>query len=1096
FVYSVCDDGTPVLCDTATVIITVFPAQNNPPVAQIDTLIYDGTNAVNGDVLVNNGNGVDSDPDGDNITVTATPITNPVNGTVTLNTNGTFTWIPNGGFTITGLLPGAVIDSFNYSICDDGTPVLCDTATVYIVLPLGNNPPVAITDLVTGTIGNVLANNGNGADFDPNGDNITVNTTPVTQPTNGTVVLTSTGGFTFTPTIPGFVGIDSFTYVICDDGVPSLCDTGIVYLNIPAGNLPPVAVTDTLNFVATNVSGNILTGTTVLGADFDSNGDNITITTTPITNPTIGTVTILPSGVATWTPTVNVTGLTGVIDSFTYRICDDGTPSLCDTGIVYITIPTVNNPPVANDDHVPYSGIGNVTVNVLVNNGHGADFDPDGDNITVGGTLVTSPTNGTVTIDSINGTVTWTPNVGVVVMPGDTVDSFDYVICDDGVPSLCDTATVYIIGTYQDCGVLTDTIDITGVDCMTGMGQVCLPILYDSIGNYMIMTDVGMMTSPTVGCALDTLAFYAIPNGNGPFAVQWNVNGTPFSATAPNIAGIVSLMNTWDALGNWTLVGDTIRANAYTNIFGYGTLVATNVASIPSIRQLNIDFNAYGSQFEVSTLAQYIVVIDTVNGCADTTYLNYTNCNYAPIAINDINLTYVNIAVSGNVLTNDFDPNGDGLIISTPTVTTTNGVTVNILPNGNYTYTPPTGFTGVDDFTYSICDASGLCDTATVTIIVLPIPSDTSNNPPVAVNDNMQTQPGVTLTSDLLNNDFDVDGDNIIINTTPVTTPTYGTVTINTDGTFDYVPNPALNGITSPVTDSFNYVICDNGTPSLCDTATAYITIIPDYNGNANDAPVAVDDVEYTTINTPVTGSVLPNDSDPNGDNITVSTTTVTTAQGVTVNINPTTGVYIYTPPTGFTGTDIFVYTICDNGIPTMCDSATVYILVEPFAGNEPPVAVNDINDTYRNIPVSGNVLPNDFDLNGDSLIVNTTPITNVANGTVTLNADGSYTYVPGFNFIGLDSFAYAICDPAGLCDTAMVYISVIDWNENDNDAPTANNDAAVTYTDVPVTGTVLNNDFDIDGDNITVSTPTVTTTNGVIVTINPITGVYTYTPP
>jgi gliding motility-associated-like protein len=865
---------------------------------------------------------------------------------------------------------------------------------VYITIPSTNLPPVAVTDIVTGTTGNVLVNNGNGVDFDPNGDNITVNTTPVTQPTNGTVTITPTGGFTFTPTDPAFVGLDSFTYVICDDGVPSLCDTGIVYITIPAVNNPPIAVDDNANYTA-------------------------------------------------------------------------GNPS--------------------------------VTVNVLIDNGYGQDSDPDGNNITLTSTVVTNPTNGIVTVNTTTGDITWTINSGVpATMPGDTIDTFTYSICDDGIPSLCDTATVYIIATYPNCGVMNDTTVITNLDCQATVTPLCLPIEYDSIGNYLILADGIPITSPITGCALDTSAFYVTPNGNGPFIVQWTVNGTQFNGTSATKAAIVNQMNTWDPTGSWVLVNDTIKATAFNNVFGYGTLKATNSANIPSFRSINIDFNAYGSIFDVDLNTQVIVVIDTVNGCADTSTLiiNCTFDNEPPIAINDVNITTINTVAIGNVLTNDFDPDGDSLLVSTtPVCFPTNG-SVTITATGGYTYSPFQGFTGTDVFCYQVCDTNGDCDTATVTITIIPIPVDSANNAPIAINDNGLVQTGDTLTSDLVNNDFDPDGDNIIINTTPVTTPTNGTVTINTDGTYTYIPDTSLNGITAPVTDSFNYVICDNGIPSLCDTATVYINIIPDYNGNDNDPPFAVDDVYSTNLNTAVTGFVLPNDYDLNGDSILVTTITATTLDGATVTIHPTTGEFTYTPNTGFIGTDQFIYTICDNGIPSLCADATVYILVlpEPITNN-PPVAIIDINTIIQGDTATGNVSTNDFDIDGDNITLDTVPVTNPVNGTVTITANGGYTYVPNPTFTGLDSFTYVICDDGipSLCDTATVYINVIPEPTDANDAPIANNDAGVTPVNTPLTGDVSNNDFDPDNDPLTF-TVLDSTDNGSLV-FNPNTGIFTYTP-
>ncbi|WP_452219606.1 Ig-like domain-containing protein, partial [Lacinutrix salivirga] len=129
---------------------------------------------------------------------------------------------PNPGFT------GE--DTFEYTICDDGNPVACDTTTVYIeVLPESgpeNEAPIANADTATTPVGTpvdvvVLAN-----DFDPDGDPISVTNT--TNPDDGTVAVDpNTGVITYTPN-PGFTGEDTFEYTICDDANPALCDTAVV----------------------------------------------------------------------------------------------------------------------------------------------------------------------------------------------------------------------------------------------------------------------------------------------------------------------------------------------------------------------------------------------------------------------------------------------------------------------------------------------------------------------------------------------------------------------------------------------------------------------------------------------------------------------------------------------------------------------------------------------------------------------------------------------------------------------------------------------------------------------------------------------------
>ncbi|MFT7036018.1 MAG: CshA-type fibril repeat protein, partial [Cyclobacteriaceae bacterium] len=295
-----------------------------------------------------------------------------------------------------------------------------------------------------------------------------------------------------------------------------------------------------------------------------------------------------------------------------------------------------------------------------------------------------------------------------------------------------------------------------------------------------------------------------------------------------------------------------------------------------------------------------------------------------------------------------------------------------------------------------------------------PTCSANPNNPPVAIDDELVTDEDTPVTGDLVENDFDREGDDITIKTTPIAAPTNGTVVINIDGTFTYTPNDMFNGV-----DSFVYEICDNGLPSMCAQATANITV-----GPVNDPPIAMDDEGETDFETPVTGDLIGNDEDPDGDNLTVTPTPVTPPSNGTVVLNPD-GSYTYTPEDGFVGTDTFVYQVCDDGIPSICDEAKVIITVN--STNQPPVAVDDETITDSITPAEGNVLDNDSDPDGDNLTVNPNPISNPINGTLILNPDGSYVYTPDPQFEGTDSFEYEVCDDGvpSLCTIAEVVITV-----------------------------------------------------------------------
>ena len=109
---------------------------------------------------------------------------------------------------------------------------------------------------------------------------------------------------------------------------------------------------------------------------------------------------------------------------------------------------------------------------------------------------------------------------------------------------------------------------------------------------------------------------------------------------------------------------------------------------------------------------------------------------------------------------------------------------------------PILDFTGTDSFTYEVCDESGNCTTAVVTIEVTPIPDDD----PVAVDDLFRGPEGEEIIGTVLLNDFDPEGSPLTVTETPVVPPTHGTLTLETDGNFTYVPDIDSQGPTVSLT--------------------------------------------------------------------------------------------------------------------------------------------------------------------------------------------------------------------------------------------------------------------------------------------------------
>lgn len=170
-----------------------------------------------------------------------------------------------------------------------------------------------------------------------------------------------------------------------------------------------------------------------------------------------------------------------------------------------------------------------------------------------------------------------------------------------------------------------------------------------------------------------------------------------------------------------------------------------------------------------------------------------------------------------------------------------------------------------------------------------------------------------------------------------------------------------------------------------------------------NSAPTANNDSAATQESSPVVIDVLANDSDPDGDSLTLSAVAPGANGTATVNTN---GTITYQPKLGFVGTDSFVYTVSDGNGGS--DSATVTVTVTATP-NSAPVAVDDSASTPKSSSVTITVLGNDYDPDGDALAV--IGVTQGTKGSVRINADGTVTYTAAKNFNSTDSFSYTISD-------------------------------------------------------------------------------------
>lgn len=186
--------------------------------------------------------------------------------------------------------------------------------------------------------------------------------------------------------------------------------------------------------------------------------------------------------------------------------------------------------------------------------------------------------------------------------------------------------------------------------------------------------------------------------------------------------------------------------------------------------------------------------------------------NSAPVANNDSVTTNEDSAVSGNVLTNDTDSDGNPLIATK--LTNPSHGTVTFAATGAFTYTPAANYNGSDSFTYSASDGTASAN-ATVNITINAV-----NDPPVANDDTAEVNQHSSVDVPVLTNDTDIDGDTLTPGTFASISPAGSSVTANADGTVAFTPPSAYTGPAS-----FTYKANDGNATS--NTATVSLTVFP-----------------------------------------------------------------------------------------------------------------------------------------------------------------------------------------------------------------------------------------------------------------------------
>ena len=1048
FSYQVCDSGSPVKCDTAVVNITVNAPLNQPPNAVNDNAVTQRDQAVTISVLNN-----DSDPEGALNSGSVTITSAATHGTTTPQVDGKIRYTPAAGYDGN--------DSFSYQVCDSGSPVKCDTAVVSITVnaPL-NQPPNAVNDNAVTQRDQVVTISVLNNDSDPEGALNSGSVTITSAATHGTTTPQVDGKIRYTPAA-GYDGSDSFSYQVCDSGSPVKCDTATVSITVNAPlNQPPNAVNDnavTQRDQAVTIS--------VLNNDSDPEGALNSSSVTITSAPNHGTTTPQADGKIRYTPAAGYDGS----DSFSYQVCDSGSPVKCDTATVSITVNApLNQPPNAVNDNAVTQRDQAVTISVLNN-----DSDPEGALNSSSVTITSAPNHGTTT-PQVDGKIRYTPAAGY-----DGNDSFSYQVCDSGSPVKCDTAVVNVTVNIPAVGnsilVVDDQVDTVQETAVNGdvlandsdpEGDPFAPPTVDAApgnGSLTLRIDGRFTYTPSLGFIGNDSWQYQLCDQGLPVAACATATVSVTVTAAPNqspiatadlaeieknqVAQIAVLDNDTDPDGSLN-----IASLAVTNPAGQGqaVVVGDKIEYTPIVDYVGMD------------TFDYLICDDaTPAACTPATVSISvrTPANQPPNAVNDVAATESGRAVSIPVLENDVDTDS-GLDIASLEITTepTSGQTE--IVNDRVIYTPTASFTGNLFFEYRVCDSAdgSACSTATVTITV----TAGNNMAPFAVDDIAFAGVNGSVSIQVLINDVDLDGLIDASSLTITTPPTDGQASVKFGGPDTVIHyTPTLNFAGS---DQFTYQICDDAIPPACSSADVQVNVQP----TTNQPPIAVDDNAFTTAEQAVLVQVSANDVDPEKrlDHASL-TLLVPPASGEATTIN---GSIVYTPTAGFLGNVDFSYQICDSETPALCDSAAVRITVVAETDQNLAYAFNDAAYVRAGESTDGNVLANDLDPEADGWQAPTISIPPI-HGTVTLEADGRFTYRANADFVGDDLWIYEVCDlgatPA--CASATVIVTIVDANQG----PLAGDDYFHIAVNSLLSASLINNDLDPDGADIIVSEQT-----------------------
>ncbi|HHG3043715.1 tandem-95 repeat protein [Vibrio parahaemolyticus] len=862
------------------------------------------------------------------------------------------------------------------------------------------------------------------------------------SPKNGTVIVNSDGTVTYTPD-DNYVGEDTFTYIVTSGGVS---ESTTVEVNVTPVNDAPVAKND----ISTTQEDTAVT-IDVLSNDTDVDGDKLSIQSATVPEAQ-GKVEIV-DGKLVFTPAENFNGHAEI----TYTVTDG---ELTDEAKVSVTVNPVNDAPTIKVDAVESITENAVSTDTVVATLTVRDTDTPEDQLTVS---LENNSNGHFVL--VGNEVKLT-QAGVDAVNNDELNLKDLTISasvSDGVNPTASDSDSLIVNRVNDAPtvenaiadqVLSEDFASYTIDLNDAFKDSDSALNFSVSGNSNVLVSIenGIATiSPTADWnGSETLTFTATDPSGESISQTVNFTVAPVADIVADKATVVEDTPTIiKVLGNDTFEGDGKVVSLDANNGPVNGSVSVNpdgsVTYTPNDNYHGIDSFTY---------------IVTSGGVSESTTVNVdvTPENDAPVAKDDTAITDEDTPVTIDVLPNDTDADGDKLSVESASVPKEQG-TVEVV-NGKLVFTPAENFNGHAEITYTVTDGE-LTDEAKVSVTVNPV-----NDAPTIKVDAVEsiTENAVstdTVVATLTVRDTDTPEDQLTVSLENNSNGYFvlvGDEVKLTQAGVDAVNNDELNfkdlTISASVSDGVN--------PTANDSDSLIVNRV-------NDAP---------TVENAIANQVLSEDFDTYTIDLnevfkdTDSSLEFSVSGNNSIQISIVNGVATISPTADWNGSEALTFTATDPSGESV--SQTVNFTVAPVAD-----IVADKATVVEDTPTIIKVLGNDT-FEGDDQVVSLDTNNGPANGTVSVNPDGSVTYTPNDNYHGTDSFTYIVTS-GGVSESTTVSVDVTPVN----DAPVAKDDIATTQEDTAVTIDVLPNDSDVDGDKLSIESASVPKEQGTVEVVN-----------